>query len=171
MKSVAAYFTPELLSAYKSVLGYLFRVDPGAISILVPDAPPPPSVVRRRRALLEVSSTHLHAAGITYSMYVTVVVSSWDQVAYITGLIDSTGIQSMLDEQYSAYATPTAYIQYSSIRIIDLTPAPTPAPPPPSSGDGSISPSGPSFSASPHAASPCLPLVAALVFAVLQVFN
>jgi hypothetical protein len=76
----------------------------------------------------------------------------------------------MLDEQYSVYATPTAYIQYSSIRIIDLDPAPTPAPPPPSSGDGSIF-ADTSFSASPHAARPCLPLVAALVFAVLQVFN
>jgi hypothetical protein len=90
-------------------------------------------------------------------MYVTVVLSSWDQVAYITALLESSAIQSMLDALYAQYTTPTAYIQYPSIKIIDLTPAPTPAPPPPSRGEIVASPS---FSASPRAGGPCLALLA-----------
>jgi hypothetical protein len=175
MKSIAAYVTPQLLAAYKSVLGNIFRVDPSAITILAPDAPPPPtpspppSAMRRRRALLA-----LEPNPVTYDMYVTVFLFNWDQVAYITDILDTTSIQSVLDAQYAVYVIPPAYIQYSSVHITDLAPTPTPTPalPPSPSPNGEVVP-GPFSSASPGAphSLAVFPLAAALIFSVLHIFN
>jgi len=115
-------------------------------------------------------------------IYVTVSLQTQDQVVAITTLVNSAGFQDLLLAQCAAANLDAAYTLDFSMQIVNLFPTSTASAPPPATtavpvpapapapAPSEIVPQ-PSFSASPHAASPCLPLVAALVFAVLQVFN